>query len=797
MKFMLTIFAFLISTGVLLAQNFIPVEAGKGYFETPTGWINWHTDNQGHLNGYVYGLLQAKDKWPLDSKLGYIKIGDSEFPDKEKSRMENMTNATGDWVYESEGNTLRLSISRLIPALKIETDSPSLTLFDNLPCTTMDLDRWAGMKTWKKPLVDWEKLQNLLADNRAELGKEGHFLPRKVAFETKDGVQTKELNGETDLSEMSNGWMLFWFDGLFAQEFMPAGYRHYDGPIEKYYQADRPILLVFSKAPEKLNHSSNGIRFALNGKTTVMALPFYGNRFVFAEDTKNWNDKLPEEVLRNCILLNSLLLNPVTAYSESFFIPEDSDDVLIRNEYTHELIENDWGVKEVKWAPIPPVLTLANLSGAYPCEIKTKRIFKTPVATTLGPYEVLGETNELEYIIPGVQKYVYEQLETVPSDGKEVRQLRQRLDREILKMIEQDTLAPEYGKYTEGGGRTFFETPAENVYLLSEALQQTSEEVRKKAESYLTEMVKNTRFATSSRGLQIDEGVRREFHPLNVKQMIGSRGPYRSSWYKKAMALWEYSKAVGNLPRFGYGPRYALNDMDWALMTQGYGYRDRYFTRNTNDPNMVLSGLASFARMMRQKGMEKEEKQAVYLFAKNAVSRMTMFEAMGRYAIHGRLDAGKPGALHNHYENFLPVYILTFLTELGPEINRAHGGEQAYTAWNIMPSVGKMYREVPESNQVTQLFKDMLGYTLGWWVADGPEWFHSSEKSRELKDVAWALFLAESYVLDAPFETLAKHVDVPTTRFGDLYYMHKLAIAIELSGKKNWVDLRKTGEISE
>jgi len=99
-----------------------------------------------------------------------------------------------------------------------------------------------------------------------------------------------------------------------------------------------------------------------------------------------------------------------------------------------------------------------------------------------------------------------------------------------------------------------------------------------------------------------------------------------------------------------------------------------------------------------------------------------------------------------------------------------------FVGLDLTPASARFYADYC-GDFVRSAFRRLERTAPTWHMADGPTYW-SSEEVVGPPEVAWACLLTKAMVLKARGEELYGLVDFPQARFGDLYYIQKLAVAL-------------------
>jgi hypothetical protein len=252
--------------------------------------------------------------------------------------------AETDWAHcvLSFGDSLKLHLSRLTPALVVECRKKAVTFF-------------AGDKA-----------------------------PLPVFFATPGGiVQAAQLK---DTAPKDCRWLLVWFGkgGGFRSTRFPYCYDGRGWIPGPTASVDCPLLFIFPKPPTDLGLGRAGLAITFDELAgeggRVAVLPLFGDGYPPTRETEGWSNGLPDAVRKQCDWWAEHLAEvPLTA-TETYNYDEKSDTVALETRVRF-LRLRDGGTR---FAPLPPMLALAREQG-FPIDV-SGQVVRASVLTAVGPY---------------------------------------------------------------------------------------------------------------------------------------------------------------------------------------------------------------------------------------------------------------------------------------------------------------------------------------------------------------------------------------------------------------------------
>lgn len=709
---------------------------------------------------------------------------------------------------DGKTTTMRLLVSRLAPALLVQTPAQSVSFFKN---------------------------QN--AEGR--MGYMAYPADGKIA------VKKMELGENLVEWEHAKPWLLFWLDKPFSHQRYLAEARGDPRSV------NCPVLFLLSEQAELVDADDRmRLQFFGGGKEaeeprSIVMLPLFGDDFPPQSVVEGWQKTgLPGEVAERCDWWRNMLGSFPLTVSETCEGSDGQADVVTLNSFFEyiQLWETTGGS-----APLPPMLALAMEMG-FPVEVKGGALKDSGLVTMFGPFMVVENTESYSLKIAGMGKYALESRFALKPEAAPSA-LHAELLAEVGKMISAGHLAPwlpvsrdisgDVESDPTGGAirwnPVMWAQPAETLDTLLEALPflpdaergRTLEYIKSERRAYPPEKVAF---------LPYEEGVRRERYYVSqhlLKRVSAEKGPstffarnkclpvdalYTLERYYQAVpdegdelrALWPEMKQM----LVPYLERADWASLGWSCFSGGIGISadgpgGGTYTANFGgapggpdgqgdvfQANEWLKGLIGYIRLCRLLGDKEAEVEAWGLYGKACALRF----ALGKYnrflAGRGLLPDVKnmmgekdyPGhRLHvaeTPYQN--PLFIWEFRDEYDYVAQVCHMNE--FTVWPRLALEVKylppFFRGVcPETGR---FFKDLLRPEMERYVArleeNIPEWYTAFCESVLWGDgqnflfpvEAHQIFLAKAWVCDENPDALAWLRDVPWVAVGDLYYIAKL-----------------------
>jgi len=753
--------------------------------------------------------------------LGQVRpLGDAPAPLSYEVAGKDWTHCRLDWSSGKASNDISITVSRLTPAVLIESSEDLMLFGGRKEAADFPTDEW--LKLPPKEMNTPYHFSYLIHGKMNIRGASGMHLPRYYAVGDGEGVQIYSNPDEMDAGTLDKAWILCWFgsDSYFYSTHHPLISNYQYDKKENYYRADCPVLLLFGSSPDSVKQGDEGLEidFAREGKVVMM--PLLGADLPKAEDTEKWGSKLPDNIVARCNFWAERLGRFPVSAAETYEYDKDSDTVIINEKFKYV----DFGQTPSKfWAPVPPMFAIAGKYG-FPVEIEGK-VVDSGMLTAIGPITGVEETDSYTVRIGGLGKIV----DSTDSIGKAgaPEELQQKLNAEVDKILDAGHLRPWpfMQKAVPGWaqpGYLIWDSPGEILYCLQRISPLLDETRRQKVAEYMkTERRKYP--PESDYQLPFDEGAlrtrHRSYHERTLNTRPGQDGFLYSAqkeFYKRhnfiplenlyyLSAYYDFMDEEGLTKAwfdvYKSHKRY-LKHQDWA--TLGWYARDPLYTSTYQnvtrmqrkefpfggggvvDTNHAFSGLVGLARMARMlDDGEKYEK------------------IMGRLARVAALRCGLAWYSHYLYDNDLldtfdqpgvygDVFVRTdwqgplddnrqvfTLTQFGPDFTYWTDYEWSMnlgTFEGIVPELAVLLKKY--AAEPTQAYIDFLEDNWPDWNAAYSEMIYSHETTYNQPDDPYNMFMAKCWIEHLPPEKLQKLIDIPWTGRGDIYYLMKLGETI-------------------
>jgi len=724
----------------------------------------------------------------------------------------------------ASGARFSVTASRLSPAILIESTVGTVRCFTGeKPYAQVVLDAkmptkehgWGGVPHFGKPPY--------LAQCDG--------LPEYYAFPVKDGVRcvARAELPSFDLSSLAENWCLCWYGdkSYFTSSKAPLFLYAADFWNRHIRKVDNPWLLVFSERPTMWRARSQGdqpgdskdaawpsLSLEFGGKPVKLAMTsLYGFQHPEATDTARWKEKLPAPVLARCRSWYRILGFYPLSVSENYAVSADGDEVSVTNSVTFVQVRGD-AKAEDRLAPLPPLLCLA-ADEKFPVTLEGA-VVDTGMRTFFGPYRgVHGE--EAVYRVKGLNRYVdeYRQLGTADAPAG----LTRKLAAEMEAMLKAGHLAPWYFHVTYQTPYTYFRpiwsAPGDVPWHLSALYPVLPDGLRKDVQAYITDEMKTYGLFTSTR-IPYDSGTRREFNPHKPRGLPNP--PFEFLPLNDFYALASYESAIGDKSIVqreweSIKQKFAslLPQLDWAILSFSNG-------NTTADPihgiggivdvNRLFNGAVGFTRLARTAGDKEAAALGRFVLARAMVSRF----AMGKFVAYAYREGmqsvpNDPNWMDDLMFNKVAIITgqmymfqwngpeddvrqLVRMDRYGPVLHSisSPGGQGVgfllSPFFEISPELGRFLGDhlKPECRKYLEVLdENWADWYMAW--ADGV-WGTEGETS--FPESSYYIFLGHAWVMNEDGPALARYIDVPWVRLGDLYYFSKLAETIKAYRGARW-----------
>jgi len=358
--------------------------------------------------------------------------------------------------------------------------------------------------------------------------------------------------------------------------------------------------------------------------------------------------------------------------------------------------------------------------------------------------------------VPGTRpsdfaKCVQETSSVRDVDMKLTQELRGELNRAVKELVSEGPFVPLYVNFGIGGRDFFFTSPADDIEALASAYPYLSDEARDQARQYVRRLVEKHPPFGKSALYDLKVGKRREYHPVPLSDQPGywEQTPKRLP-LGNCYALWHWAEVTGEqaiLQKFW--------EQMWSAFSEARGTLEKLnFRRGERYGNLYINSLIAFARAARCLNHDDDARVAAKM-AEELLRRL--------------VEATKEGAKNPQESLFCPI--------------RSHYkcmGRFGYPT----PEIGRAFAENAEE-EVRQYLSFVDLSMPGWFIVNNEHQIHFAENYTDGPDLSEAIFALRAYTGRSDPKLLNLWIDIPWCK-GDLYYIKRLVLAIESTGKRSW-----------
>lgn len=704
--------------------------------------------------------------------------------------------------------SLRVWVSRLTPALLVQTSAPTARLL-------------AG-----------EVAGDTFDGSQIRPRANGPGYPKYVAYSSGGQTAVRALSSApTSLTGLDQNWLLIWYasNSHFVDTKAPLTYASFDAddvslPHAYAYQADAPLLLVFETAPQAISHSPEGgidLTFGGDGGRISM-LPLFGRQRLRATETEGWSQGLPDTVRQKVAFWARRLCAYPTGVTETYAYDTDTDTARIAEDITFIPVCSGG----IPFAPLPPALAMIKdtLRVGF-----SAAVVDGGLATEFGPYLGIDNTHAYEWRVAGLKKYVDGRRRSLR--GRVPADLEQELTSEVSKLLSAGHMAPwVFADNIPRGnvrGDIYWLNPADILSPLSQVAAVVPDEARGplidyargERQSYPPESIAN---------LPLDQGTPRRAFALSGPGIFDQWRAVRQDVFLKRVPTYSLAGLADYYDLSGDGVSPAvwsqanaalaadLHEQDWASQSWFKGFDDRRIA--VINANRYFAGLVGYVRLATRVGDPRARGMGMALLAKAIVLRLSMLEyprylasanllqlpadpawqprySAGRWTGHvfnynwrGPDDDHRQVAGLDQFGVFL--YDTSALREPGSAYQDWQSGTTSahLTAYRDMtPELARVLTDYARDN--APIYAATVEANFPHWYAAFAEGMLGQEHNLSHPIDSYQVFMAKAWLQKERPDRLARYASMPWLETGDLFYLHKLAETILAYRGWVWDDL--------
>ena len=404
-------------------------------------------------------------------------------------------------------------------------------------------------------------------------------------------------------AKLTGNWLILSFEGN------PA-----------YNEFNIPVLMVFEKAPAKVNLISKGLRTFFNDKKSgrIHVMPLYGL-------TLQSPGKLPDNALEMAEKWSRILPILPDRVTRTAKVDYEKNRLLFQDKFFWK----NGKMPTETYLPVPPTLMLARRGGmdiSASCEVHDLEL-----ATMSGPFTAVKGGSTVTWALDGAANYVREVRQTVDiADTPAAKAARNRLEatvRQIGEVIAKhpwDFISKQKGKGEIGGLEPFFS----NLLM---AVEYLPEELKKKIHSEIIAELPLTIFNDDFKipgrkpGTVIPINTK-VISPLSNKTFSALTRHHKDNgvdcpcWEALRLCMYEHiGRAAGadgllkkNLKQINCSYDLIVNSHDWAYSASWDSFGGVRVGNGFQENTIFHAGLIAYARLVRRFGMKDESDKAAY-----------------------------------------------------------------------------------------------------------------------------------------------------------------------------------------
>jgi len=616
-------------------------------------------------------------------------------------------------------------------------------------------------------------------------------LPQFLAWSANGKVQVKPATGTVPIGRMDQPWLLAWWG-----EKTPVTIRQGDEYLKHFSRsADHPVLLLPQHPVKSVQVGKDRwtVSFATKAGTVVI-MALYGLNNPTGRETAGWAKGLPPQVAAQARDWARRMRRVPTDVTETYQLVKDG--VRITEKFQYQDIDDAWKTPKQSWAFLPPIFGLARATGG-PIEV-TGAARDLPWLGSFGPLTVVDGRDSISFTIKIPQLEGYISKEPVWLKGEKAdprfRVLRDQLREEIDKILAvNEHMAPFHNLGAGIGGNWHWGNPGETIITLTWALPFLEPAKAAALKDYIKrefEAYDPLRISFAPFG----KGARREFHdwdPTGKWEKSGfARSPRTSKNLHNLYAVWQYvANVAGKEAGKALWPRvkkYLEEDLPKAAYVWDGGEssapQEQFRFKRMVNTTARLNGYLAYTRFARLAGDKEAESLGTCLFARGLAVTYAMAH-YNQYLIDRGLQEGLvnfPPAFFCANERFQANRLPSFRANGLYFGNGFRQMEMPYHFFvDLSPEVGQFLHDYCR-DPVTVTVKWMMWKCPTCWLNKGLRPFPSAQGEHWIIEpwVPWTNFLALSLAMRLPPDELYYYVGDGRAKFGDLYYIQRLALAL-------------------
>lgn len=263
--------------------------------------------------------------------------------------------------------------------------------------------RWEGKDVYyyRSALSPGILLRMRTSTVRFFCGLEQHGLeaPTFFVIKTREGARAFRRGRSVVGDLMKSPWIVASFQGAKGWE-----------------KFDVPWFICLQRRPARVILTSEGLQIEFPQRDTghIFTMPLYGYYKPPQKDndlcakfnlpsrgiyTWQWTERVPDGVVKRCEWWVSVSRAYPVGFQESFSINPATDEITFHYAYRWLILEDDWGTKPTRFAPLSYTLALAWKYPGFPMKTSAE-IYDPDYFTAFGPYVGAVDTERLDVTMP-------------------------------------------------------------------------------------------------------------------------------------------------------------------------------------------------------------------------------------------------------------------------------------------------------------------------------------------------------------------------------------------------------------
>jgi hypothetical protein len=534
----------------------------------------------------------------------------------------------------------------------------------------------------------------------------GIDLPTHLAYESNGNIKVVKADAGINGNDMSANWVLAWFNGG-----------------NGWGEFDTPYLFVLEKRPEKIENYSGAALFFNNaaGVGIVQGMPLYGVTLKRPDFTQGWTKELPQDVIERCRYWSRVLVNAPDEITRTANVDYAADELIVKDEFTHLNIQDDWKTQGIRTASVSPVLALAAKAGNIDIAL-SRPARDLRMGTLQGPYVAADNTDTLVFRIKNKLHYIREVRSVENADTEKTRPIQQELNQIVAQGLKDELTTHPWKrvvaeqKLKVGSQRIVYTNLLLTLpYLNPELREAVKKEIQLETEQYFLHDGKPDAHlaAQLSKGYRDLPQVSLYKNPYtgltlgmapHSEREFGIDQPYFTAL--NTYMVWAYADTLGRYDwvKEKYPVLQAYfntirNSHDWALGVSWDTFSGFRVGNGMQESGGIYSGMVGMARMAHKLGDKATSDAAAYY------AMMQMVGMQGQVAASDYHNAYRPwlGASVKaedieYLQRIRPVYFAEYneFAGISPAIIglRNWGGSPGGYIESPLPELMRLYQEV-------------------------------------------------------------------------------------------------------